>query len=79
MHSVANKYLNVIDLVTIVPQLNKCQQFKFYSGGDKNDCTLYKITLQNTIHIRHLPSFGTIDHTSKVNKVIKTMLGMLIV
>ena len=40
-------------------QLDKCLKFKSIRG-DKNDCTLYKITLRNAINSRHLSSGGTI-------------------
>ena len=44
-----------------MPQLDKCLKLKsIRGGGDKNDCTPYKITPGNAINFGHISSCGTI-------------------
>ena len=47
---------------SIVSQLDKCLNFKSVRG-DKNECTLYKMTPRNAISFKHLSSCGTILYT----------------
>ena len=44
----------------MVPQLDKCLNFKSIRG-DNNDCTLCRITPRNATNFGHLSSCGTIE------------------
>ena len=50
---------------SFVSQLNKCLKFKAIQG-DKDHCTLQKITPQNAMSFRNLSSCGTIINPHEI-------------
>ena len=52
-------------LCKLVSQLDKCPKFMSIQG-DKNDCTLYKMTPRNPVNFRHLSGCDTIVPDLKI-------------